>query len=57
MAMDTSGFVPKGNLNADEDALVKSGRSDTVRRVLSFLVTQTSAFPERGKPIFIVKSI
>ncbi len=37
MAMDTSGFVPKGNLNADSDALAKSGRMGTVKRVLSFL--------------------
>ena len=37
MAMDTSGFVPKGNLNTDSDALFRKGRSQTVRRVLSFL--------------------
>ncbi len=37
MAMDTSGFVPKGNLNADSDALKKTGRKQTIRRVLSFL--------------------
>ena len=37
MAMDTSGFVPKGNLNADSDALKKSGKAGTVKRVLSFL--------------------
>lgn len=37
MAMDTSGFVPKGNLNADADALSKIGRKNTVIRVLAFL--------------------
>ena len=37
MAMDASGFVPKGNLNADSDALVKTGKRSTVKRVLSFL--------------------
>ncbi len=37
MAMDTSGFVPKGNLNADSDALAKSGKAGTIKRVLSFL--------------------
>ncbi len=39
MAMDTSGFVPKGNLNADADALSKVGRGATVKRVLSFLAS------------------
>jgi len=37
MAMDTSGFVPKGNLNADADALNKNGKRATVKRVLVFL--------------------
>ena len=37
MAMDTSGFVPKGNLNTDSGALKNSGRRATVKRVLSFL--------------------
>ena len=37
MAMDTSGFVPKGNLNADSDALRKTGKMQTVRRVLDYL--------------------
>ena len=37
MAMDTSGFVPKGNLNADSDALKSAGRKDTVKRVWSYL--------------------
>ncbi|MCR5594669.1 MAG: ABC transporter ATP-binding protein/permease [Lachnospiraceae bacterium] len=37
MALDTSGFVPKGNLNTDETALGKSGRKDTVRKVLKRL--------------------
>ncbi len=37
MALDTSGFVPKGNLNTDESALGKSGRKVTVSRVLKRL--------------------
>lgn len=37
MAMDTSGFVPKGNLNADGKALADSGRRATAKRVLTFL--------------------
>ncbi len=37
MAMDTSGFVPKGNLNADDAALANRGRRATVKRVASFL--------------------
>ena len=37
MAMDTSGFVPKGNLNADSDALARSGRAATIKRVITFL--------------------
>ena len=37
MAMDTSGFVPKGNLNTDSGALARGGKTRTVRRVLSFL--------------------
>lgn len=37
MAMDTSGFVPKGNLNTDAGALKNSGKKETVKRVLSFL--------------------
>ncbi len=37
MAMDTSGFVPKGNLNADSDALKKSGKRGTIKRVITFL--------------------
>ena len=37
MAMDTSGFVPKGNLNADADALNKKGRGDTVKRIWKYL--------------------
>ncbi|MBO4904244.1 MAG: ABC transporter ATP-binding protein [Lachnospiraceae bacterium] len=35
--MDTSGFVPKGNLNTDSGALANSGKKATVKRVLSFL--------------------
>ena len=38
MALDTSGFVPKGNLNASSDALAKKGKAGTVKRVLAFLV-------------------
>ena len=38
MALDTSGFVPKGNLNASSDALAKQGKAGTVKRVLAFLV-------------------
>ncbi len=34
MALDTSGFVPKGNLNTDETALGNSGRKETIRKVL-----------------------
>ena len=37
MALDTSGFVPKGNLNAESDALARQGKAATVKRVLSFL--------------------
>ncbi len=37
MAMDMSGFVPKGNLNSDDEALALRGRRGTVRRVLSHL--------------------
>lgn len=37
MAVDTSGFVPKGNLNTDADALSKRGRFSTIKTVLSFL--------------------
>ncbi len=37
MAMDTSGFVPKGNLNTDNNALAKTGRKETIRRVIAFL--------------------
>ncbi|MCR5686665.1 MAG: ABC transporter ATP-binding protein/permease [Lachnospiraceae bacterium] len=37
MALDISGFVPKGNLNTDKDALARKGRGHTIRRVLHFL--------------------
>jgi ATP-binding cassette subfamily B protein len=37
MALDTSGFVPKGNLNTDGDALSKSGRKGTILKVLKRL--------------------
>ncbi len=42
MAMDTSGFVPKGNLNADADALSSMGRAGTIKRVLYFLKRYTA---------------
>ncbi len=37
MAVDISGFVPKGNLNTDADALNKKGRKKTIVSVLVFL--------------------
>ena len=37
MALDTSGFVPKGNLNTDETALGRSGRRSTLIKVLGRL--------------------
>lgn len=37
MALDTSGFVPGGNLNTDEGALQKKGRKSTIKRILSEL--------------------
>ena len=37
MAVDISGFVPKGNLNTDANALQKKGRSKTIVSVLVFL--------------------
>lgn len=37
MAVDTSGFVPKGNLNTDSAALSKLGRGRTVKRVIKDL--------------------
>ena len=37
MALDTSGFVPKGNLNTDETALGRSGRKSTLIKVLGRL--------------------
>lgn len=37
MALDTSGFVPKGNLNTDETALGRTGRKSTIRKVLKRL--------------------
>ncbi len=42
MAMDTSGFVPKGNLNADSDALSNIGKRATIVRVLGFLKKYTA---------------
>ncbi len=37
MALDTSGFVPKGNLNTDETALGRTGRRSTLIKVLKRL--------------------
>lgn len=34
MALDTSGFVPKGNLNTDDTALGRSGQYATIKKVL-----------------------
>ena len=37
MALETGGFVPKGNLDTDSSALGKSGQKETVKKVLSSL--------------------
>ena len=37
MALDTSGFVPKGNLNTDNDAVSQSGRKAVIKKVLNTL--------------------
>lgn len=37
MALDTSGFVPKGNLNTDDSALGKSGQKYIIKKVLGSL--------------------
>ncbi|MCR5503170.1 MAG: ABC transporter ATP-binding protein/permease [Lachnospiraceae bacterium] len=37
MALDTSGFVPKGNLNTDSSALGKTGQKETIKKVLRSL--------------------
>ena len=37
MALDTSGFVPKGNINTDDTALGKSGQKQIVKKVLILL--------------------
>ena len=37
MALETGGFVPKGNLNTDKEALGKSGRRKTLKKVLRLL--------------------
>lgn len=37
MALETSGFVPKGNLNTDDSALGKTGRRKTIKKVLNEL--------------------
>lgn len=37
MALDTSGFVPSGNLNTDSSALAKSGQKQIIAKVLQSL--------------------
>ena len=37
MALETSGFVPKGNLNTNNDAVEKSGRRIVIKKVLHAL--------------------
>ena len=37
MALDTSGFVPKGNLNTDSEALKKTSQKDIIKKVLTEL--------------------
>lgn len=37
MALDTSGFVPKGNLNTDSKAVTKTGQKATIKKVLAAL--------------------
>ena len=37
MALDTSGFVPKGNLNTDVNALKKKGKKDTLKDLFCIL--------------------
>ncbi len=37
MALETSGFVPKGNLNTNNDAVEKSGRRIVIKKVLRAL--------------------
>ncbi|MCR4990287.1 MAG: ABC transporter ATP-binding protein/permease [Lachnospiraceae bacterium] len=37
MALETGGFVPKGNLDTDKNALGKSGQKETIRKVLNSL--------------------
>ncbi len=37
MALDTSGFVPKGNLNTDDTALGAAGSKTTVKKVLKMI--------------------
>lgn len=40
MALETSGFVPKGNLNTDVNALNKKGRKSTLRSLFTILKPQ-----------------
>lgn len=37
MALETSGFVPKGNLNTNSDAVSKTGRKTVIKKVLKAL--------------------
>ena len=37
MALETGGFVPKGNLDTDSSALGKSGQKETIKKVLQSL--------------------
>ncbi|MCR4787717.1 MAG: ABC transporter ATP-binding protein/permease [Lachnospiraceae bacterium] len=37
MALETGGFVPKGNLDTDSSALGKSGQKETIKKVLASL--------------------
>ena len=37
MALETGGFVPKGNLDTDSSALGKSGQKETIKKVLNSL--------------------
>ena len=41
MALDTSGFVPKGNLDANSEALGKSGQKATLLKVFKLLKKYT----------------
>lgn len=41
MALETSGFVPKGNLTTDQKALGKSGKKSTLKKVFAILKNHT----------------